>query len=158
MNKFLFSLLFIFLSCGASVKKKPYPQVTRSSDIKELGKLIDLKKFKPISVDYIYTLYDNSGMENRSIPGPSDHSLRALLVFNDSIFDHLLILRGVNPELQPLPDFKPTAFNFEFLDEETRTQLLAADTAYHGDHDHFFGTNGQVWFLKNKILLNDPVQ
>jgi hypothetical protein len=157
MNKYLIPILFIFLSCGTSVKKKPYPQVTRSSDIKELGKLIDLKKFKPISVDYIYTLYDNSGTENRSIPGPSDHSLQALLVFNDSIFDHLLLLRGVNPELQPLPDFKRSEFNFEFLDEETRVELMAADTSYHGDYDKFFGTNGHVWLLKNKVLLKDDI-
>lgn len=146
-------LIFILLfSCGTS-KKKPCPQTMESTSVEKLGEIIDLSKYKPTKVKFKYVYCDNSGTENRSIPGPSDHYLNALMYFDEATFKNLQMFKQVDTHIWPIPDFKKEDFDFDWLDEEIKTELMKSDTAYHGDHDRYFNSNGKLWMMENKLLL-----
>jgi len=55
----------------------------------------------------------------------------------------------------PSPNYDIQHFNFEWLDTDTRKELLRGDTSYHGHPDYFLGLGiqGKLWLLDNKILL-----
>jgi hypothetical protein len=66
-------------------------KTTISTDIEQLGKLLNLKKHKPTLVKYKYVSNDNGAQHERlTVPGPSDYSLQALLYFDSLTFDDIL--------------------------------------------------------------------
>jgi hypothetical protein len=127
---------------------------TISTDIDKLGKLLDFSTYKPTSVKFKYTYIDNSGPNKRiSVPGPSDYSLEALLYF-DTVTMEKFYEFDRNTEYDA-PNFKKEEFNFDWLPNDIREELLNSNPNYHGHPDFFFGTgdNGKSWYLENKILI-----
>lgn len=118
-----------------------------STDKSKLSKLINLKKYQPISVKYKYIFYDNS--KGRT-PGPSDDFLEAELIFDDKMMEEIFsILR--NTEIATI-NVSRSKFEFSWLDKETKKEL-AKQQEIGGESDFLFDSNGQIWILKNKILL-----
>ncbi|WMI68263.1 hypothetical protein [Mangrovimonas sp. YM274] len=101
-----------------------------------------------------YTYIDNSGQNERiSVPGPSDYFLEALLYF-DTVTMEKFYEFDRNAEYDA-PNFKKEEFNFDWLPNDIREELLNSNLNYHGHPDFFFGTgdNGRSWYLENKILI-----
>ena len=139
---------------GSDTIKDGNKITTFSTDTGKLSKLIDITIYKPIYANFKYIVIDNSGQNERlSVPGPSDSYLQAVLYFDTTTFSELK-KKFYNTNYQP-PNFNKQNFSFEWLDNTTRNELLQSDTGYYGDPDCFLGlgTNGKLWFLKNKVLL-----
>jgi hypothetical protein len=136
-----------------SIVKKGNITITYSTDIKKLGKLLDLKQYPPVKVKFKYTFIDNSGKSKRiSVPGPSDNYLEALMYFDSATFEKFIDFdRNAD---YPSPNYVLNDFKFEWLDFETEKELENSNKNYHGHPDFFFGTkNGKCWYLHNEILI-----
>ncbi len=155
MKKYAVFIILLFFSCGTSDKKKPYPTITQSTEVNELGKFLDFTQFKPTDVSFRYTYYDNSGQNDRSVPGPSDHYMQALMFFDSLTFKNILLNAQVESSNHPIPNYQKEEFNFDWLDREIKNELMRSDTSYHGHHDLYFGSGGQLWLMDKKILLYD---
>ena len=136
-----------------SVIKNGNSIITYSTDIKKLGKLINLKNYKPTRVKFKYFTIDNSSQNSRvSVPGPSDYSLEVLMYFDSITFKKFYAFDKTADYSSPNYDVEE--FKFDWLDKETLLELENSDKNYHGHPDFFFETNnGQSWYLENKILL-----
>ncbi len=157
----------ILISCNQSTDKKSdevsenekgekSKNVTEtiSTDIDKLGRLLDFSTYRPTSVKFRYTYIDNSGQNNRiSVPGPSDYILEALLYF-DTVTMQKFYEFERNAEFDS-PNFKKEKFDFDWLPNDIREELLNSNPNYFGHPDFFFGTgnNGKSWYLENKILI-----
>jgi len=136
-----------------SVIKNGNSTITYSTDIKKLGKLINLKDYKPTKVKFKYIVIDNSGQNSRiSIPGPSDYSLEVIMYFDSITFKKFYAFDKTADYSSPNYDIEE--FKFDWLDKRTLLELENSDKNYHGHPDFFFETNnGKSWYLDNKILL-----
>ena len=126
---------------------------TISTDINELGKLIDFRTYKPTNVKFKYVFIDNSAQNARiSVPGPSDYSLQALMYFDSLTFEKFYDFdRHAD---YSSPGYKKEEFEFDWLEQETLVELEKSNPNYYGHPDFFFGkTNGKSWYLDKKILL-----
>lgn len=132
-----------------SIVKKKNIIETYSTNIKQLSKLINLKKYRPISVKYHYTFIDNS--RGRS-PGPSDNFLEAELVFDDKTMEEIFFILK-NTEIVTI-NISRKKFEFSWLDNETKKEL-AKQQEIGGESDFLFDSNSEIWILKNKILLKE---
>lgn len=164
--KFLLTAL-IFSACNQSTDKKSENAAeneesvkaknlteTISTDINKLENLLDFSAYRPTSVKFKFIYFDNSGQNERiSVPGPSDHTLEALLYF-DTVTMEKFYEFDRNAEYDA-PNFKKEQFNFDWLPNDIQEELLNSNPNYHGHPDFFFGTgnNGKSWYLENKILL-----
>jgi hypothetical protein len=130
---------------------------TLSSDTAKLAKLLNLKKYKPYHIKFQYTFIDNSGGGERlSVPGPSDFKLEAILYFDTATFASIMDLykqAGWNA-----PNYNKEEFNFNWLDDSVKTELLKSEATYHGHIDLLFtepnDPNSHIWILDKKILLH----
>ena len=88
-----------------------------------------------------------------SVPGPSDSYLHAVLYFDSVTFNQLKAMYFNADYVSP--DYNKQEFNFDWLDQEVKEELLNSDADYHGHPDYFLGSgvNGKLWLLKNKLLL-----
>lgn len=131
-------------------------QTTISTDIEQLGKLLDFKTLKPVRVKYKYVFIDNSGRNERlSVSGPSDYSLQALLYFDSLTFEKFYEFdRHAD---YSSPNYDKSEFNFDWLDKDIRIELESSTSNYHGHPDFFFGSKGKSWYLDRKILLSKRV-
>lgn len=150
------ALAAIVVSCeGKSAdpgKKADNVSTTFSSSVEKLGKLIDLKKYKPAEVTFKHTVIDNSGGEDRiSVPGPSDYSLQAVLYFDSATFEIMLDVSRKSD--YALTDYGQEDFRFDFLSKEVAEELDRSNKNYHGLPDLFFGSGGSIWLLDKKVLL-----
>ena len=151
------------LSCGQPPReadnetlKQGNRSTTLSADTAKLSKIIDLSTYRPFNAKFKYVFIDNSGQNERlSVPGPSDSYLEAVLYFDSTAFNQIRA-KYFNTEYSS-PGFNKQSFNFEWLDAQTRAELLRTDTSYHGHPDSLFGSGarGKLWFLRNKILLTE---
>ena len=151
----------LFLSCGQDNKKADSDTVkdgnestTLSTDTSKLSKLIDITTYRPRHAKFKYLFIDNSGQDKRlSVPGPSDSYLQAVLYFDTATFNQLKTKYFSADYLSP--DYDRQEFNFEWLDQDVRKELLESDTSYHGHPDYFLGlgVKGKLWLLDNKLLL-----
>jgi hypothetical protein len=163
MTKNVLTLLFpmLLFSCGQNTKETDKDTVkdgnkstTLSSDTSKLSKIIDLTTFKPTHVKFKYVFIDNSGQNKRlSVPGPSDSYLQAVLYFDPATYRNFKTKYFYADYVAP--NYDKQDFNFEWLDPDTRRELLQFDTSYHGHPDFFLGlgVKGKLWFLKDKVLL-----
>lgn len=128
-------------------------QTTISTDIEQLGKLLDFKTYKPIRVKFNYVIIGNSGKHDRlSTSGTSDYSLQALLYFDSLTFEKFYEFdRHAD---YSSPNYDKSEFNFEWLDKDIRLELENSTSNYHGHPDFFFGSKGKSWYLNRKILLS----
>jgi hypothetical protein len=151
----------LLFACGQQTEKnnnettkEGNKSTTISTDTAKLSKLIDITSIKPTHAKFKYIFIDNSGQNERlTIPGPSDSYLQAVLYFDTSTFNQ--IRTKYFKADYPSPNYNRQDFNFEWLDPNTREELLKSDTFYHGHPDYFLGlgVKGKMWFLNNKILL-----
>ncbi|MCT4580419.1 MAG: hypothetical protein N4A35_03300 [Flavobacteriales bacterium] len=79
----ILSLFFLF-SCDSSNKQQKVPSI--SNDLDTLSKIINLEKYKPVSAQWVYYPL---GIENSSIPGPTDYQLEAVLYFEKETIEKL---------------------------------------------------------------------
>jgi hypothetical protein len=152
-----FAIAVVLFSCTEKSKDPETTKVdnistTFSSSAEKLGKLIDLKKYKPTEVTYKHTVIDNSGEEDRvSVPGPSDYSLQVVLYFDSATFESMLdVTRKADYEMN---NYSPEDFRFDFLPEVVMDELNKSSKYYHGNRDLFFGSGGKIWLLDKKVLL-----
>lgn len=133
-----------------SITKSGNISTTVSYDTAFLSRLINLSFYKPSAVQCEYTFIDNTG---RSVPGPSDYSLRAVMYFDSATFVSLLEEYSYADFVSPQLD--RNSFAFKWLPDSVTTELMATDTAYHGHPDIVFGSgvHSGVWLLKQKVLL-----
>jgi hypothetical protein len=116
-----------------------------------LARLINLTTFKPVHVKFKYVFIDNSAQNQRlSVPGPSDSYLQAILYFDSATFKTWKAKYFSTD--YPSPGFDKQGFNFDWLNDSVKAELLKSDTDYHGHPDYFFGAN-KLWMLDNKLLL-----
>jgi len=163
MTKNVLTLLLplLLFSCRQNTKetnkdtvKDGNKSTTLSSDTSKLSKIVDLTIFKPTHVKFKYVFIGNSGQNERlSVPGPSDSYLQALLYFDTATYRQLKTKYFYADYVSP--NYNKQDFNFEWLDTNTRKELLQSDTSYHGHSDFFLGlgVKGKLWFLKDKVLL-----
>lgn len=153
------ALIFLIISASCSqVEKRQNNSNSNissglSTDIDQLGKLLNFDNYKPSSVKFKYKVIGNSGKNERiSPPGPSDYSLEALLYF-DSLTFQKIIEFDRNADFPP-PGYNQEAFKFNWLDEAIISELGESDIHYTGHPDlHFGTTNGRSWYLDKKILI-----
>jgi hypothetical protein len=155
---------FLLLSCGQKKSKEDNEtskagniSTTISSDTSKLSKLINIDAFRPTQVKFKYIFIDNSGQNERlSVPGPSDNYLEAVLYFDTTTFKALRTKYFDADYLSS--NFDKLSFNFEWLDNDIKKELMKSDTNYHGHPDFFLGLghSGKLWFLDNKLLLIKP--
>jgi hypothetical protein len=158
-----FSILItvILFSCGQQEDKNGSETIkienmstTISTDSSKLSKLIDISIYKPTSVKFKYIFIDNSGQNERlSVPGPSDNYLEGILYFDTTTFKNLRA-KYFNVD-DSSPNLDKTYFNFDWLDDDIKNELIKSDTNYHGHPDFFLGLghSGKLWLLDNKLLL-----
>jgi hypothetical protein len=126
--------------------------MTYSTEIDKLGRLLDLKTYPPVKVEFKYFLIDNSGKNERlAVPGPSDFTLEALLYFDTLTFGKILEAGKVVDSA--MPNYQKSEFRFDWLDADVLTWLEDSDPDYHGHPDFFFHSKGKTWYLHNKILI-----
>jgi hypothetical protein len=154
----LAQLIFLASCVQPSAKKdgdtvvKGSQSVTISTDTAKLASLINIAIFKPANVKFKYLFFDNSGQNQRiSVPGPSDSYLEAILYFDSATFTQLKGRYFMAD--YPLQQSGRQDFNFEWLDNDVKNELLNCDTNYHGHPDLFFGGSNKLWLLNNKLLL-----
>ncbi len=125
-----------------------------STDIDKLEQLLDFKTYKPSKVKFKYAFIDNSGQNQRlSVPGPSDHSLQALLYFDSLTYEEFL--DDDRKAEYPSPNRNKDEFKFDWLDEDILEELDNSKEDDHGRTSFFLGsTNSKVWYLDKKILIS----
>ncbi|MGG9962287.1 hypothetical protein [Ferruginibacter sp. SUN106] len=131
-------------------------KTTISTDTAALGRLISLKYYHPRSVKFLYSFIDNSGTADRSVPGPSDYTLQAVLYFDSATFQSI-VTDYMKPDWVS-PHYTKEEFNFSWLDTTVKKELLQTDSSYHGHIDLFWNEpnnpNCHTWMLHNKLLLH----
>jgi hypothetical protein len=152
-----FTALVSCVQDGAAQKNegKYAVRILDASDGDQLGKLINLEKFRPEKVTFRYIFIDSSGQNNPDyLPGlTEDNSLQAVLYFDSATFERMR-------EQASLMDyksvhFKKETFNFEFLDKKVRQELMHSAEKYQGHPDLFFESkDGKLWLLDRKILFS----
>ena len=158
---YLIITTILLLSCRQKKSKEDYEttkagniSTTISADTSKLSKIIKIDVFKPTQAKFKYIFMDNSGQNERlSVPGPSDNYLEAVLYFETTTFNALKT-KYFKAEY-PSPNFDKQSFNFEWLDNDIKNELMKSDTNYHGHPDFFLGLgqSGKLWLLDNKLLL-----
>lgn len=156
---YILTTTILLLSCGQQTDKtnnettkEGNVSTTISTDTSKLASLIDIKVFKPTHVKFKYTFTDNSGQNERiSVPGPSDNYLQAILYFDATTFKNLKTKYYTINYVSP--NFAKQSFNFEWLDNDIKNELIKSDTNYHGHPDYFLGGTNKLWLLDNKLLL-----
>jgi hypothetical protein len=124
---------------------------TLSSDTAKLGKLINLRLYKPTAAKFKYTFIDNSGQNERlSTPGPSDSYLEAILYFDAATFAQLL--KDAEQRDSTISSLSKEEFNFDWLDQSIKDELTKSEAVYE-KHSEVFAGSSEVWFLDNKLLL-----
>jgi hypothetical protein len=163
MTKLISTLIgtLLLFACGQRTDKNDSETIkegnkstTISTDTAKLSNLIDITSFKPTHARFKLIFIDNSGQNERlTVPGPSDSYLQAVLYFDTTTFTQIKT-KYFNADY-PSPNYDRQNFNFDWLDTNTREELLKSDTSYHGHRDYFLGSGERVklWFLNNKILL-----
>jgi hypothetical protein len=148
-------------SCGETdIKDKETITVnnkstTISTDTSELGKLINLKRFKPTHVKFKFVHYDNSAKNQRlSISGPSDSYLEAVLYFDPITFHKI---QQDNLLLSTVSSNRKTEYQFVWLDNDIKRELVKTDGLITDWPPHFFVASplnhGGFFTLHNKLLL-----
>jgi hypothetical protein len=159
-NSIYIPVLVLLIACGQQAKtKEEYTiingnqYITISTDTAVLSKLINIQLLKPDSVRFKYIFFNNSGQDQRlSIPGPSDSYLQAILYFDAATFEKAkgkYTTAGYSQQQSIIQDF-----NFDWLENDVKEELLQSDSNYHGHPDWFFGGNNKIWLLHNKLLLS----
>lgn len=148
-------LLVVFAACRSQQPPlNDNKKVTVSTDIAELGKLLNLKTFPPEKVQFRNTVRDNSGGDDPlAIPGPSDSYLEAILYYNPETFRKLQA--ALDSSQSASAEYQEKDFEFDWLSQEIKEELSQSDTSYHGHDDPFFSrnSNSRLWLLKGKLLL-----
>ncbi|WP_162903387.1 hypothetical protein [Taibaiella koreensis] len=150
------SLLLSQLACGLSsctqgdsIREDGKKTEMVSTSTEELGKLIDLSRYRPQKVKFRYLFRNNAAQGRIDIPGPSDYFVEALLYFDTATFKRLSGLSHL------LPDTNRVAFRFDWLDQEVSDELAHTTRGYRGNPDFFFkGAHGKAYYLDNKILIS----
>lgn len=157
----ILTLTTLLFSCGQTEEKdnetikQDNVSTTISTDTSKLGKLIDLKNYKPTQVKYKYVFMDNSGQDKRlSVPGPSDSYLEAVLYFDNATFNQLL---EDNRKLSTISTGRKEDYQFDWLSNDIRMELDKVDSLRYDCPPPFFTsdglTRGGYFMLDNKILL-----
>jgi len=122
-----------------------------SSDINKLGKLINLKNFRPEKIMY-HHMYIETINGTGSEAEPKDDYLQAVLYFDSTTFQKMLEV-SKNADYS-LPNYSRGQFEFPWLERALFSELENSDSDYHGHPDLFFDTqDGKIWFLDQKILF-----
>lgn len=151
----------LIISCGQTeikdneTTKENNISTTFSSDLNQLGKLINIKRYRPTKVKFKHVFIDNSGQDSRlSVPGPSDSYLEAVLYFDTSTFHRLL---NDNMLLSTISTNHKTEYQFDWLDNEIKSEIEKMDVKRNDCAPTFFVSgglrNGGYFMLDNKVLL-----
>lgn len=163
MIRFFYIIItsILVLSCGQQkdivdneTTKAGNISITISADSSKLSRIINIHSYRPTQVKFKYSFIDNSGNNDRlSVPGPLDNYLEAVMYF-DTITFKALKAKYFEADY-PSPNFDKLSFNFDWLDNDTKNELMKSDTNYQGHPDFFFGLghSGKLWLLNNKLLL-----
>lgn len=168
MSKNTFILLFLtlfYFSCGQKNRTEEIDTETTvvgnitttiSEDKEKLGKLINLKTYEPTSVKFKYQHIDNSGAKDRSVPGPSDYYLQAVMQYDSATYNTMRN-NYLNLSVE-LPNIKKEDFLFDWLDESTKNELTTASGFGALARYYTYAEKGKVWVMKNKILFYESSQ
>lgn len=122
-----------------------------SDDINKLGKLINLKNFRPKKVMYHHTYIETINGDG-SASEPNDDYLQAVLYFDSLTFQKMLEI--TKKADYSLSNHSKTKFAFPWLSRELSNELENSNPGYHGHPDLFFESEGgKLWFLDQKVLL-----
>jgi hypothetical protein len=144
---------FIQNAISDSIVKEGNKTTTISTNVEELGRILDFKAYKPVKVKFKYVYYDNSGGNDRlTVPGPSDHVLQAVLYFDSLTFSKILAF-DKHADF-PAPNYHMHTFQFDWLDTNV-LQELTHSTKNNTGHPDFFFRKGKMkcWYLDRKIIL-----
>jgi hypothetical protein len=82
------TLVLTFVLCIVGCKSSNDLKVVKPSEnISELSRHINLKRYKPLKVKWIYE--KQGGPSNSRVPGPSDYKLEAVLFFDKATIKEL---------------------------------------------------------------------
>jgi hypothetical protein len=136
-----------------SIVKVGNKTTTISTDVEELGRILNFKEYKPTKVKFKYTYIDNSGSDELlSVPGPSDYYLEAILYFDSLTFSRILAF-DKHADFAA-PNYNVQTFQFDWLDTNVLQELTHSTKSNTGHPDFFFRKgNTKCWYLDRKILL-----
>lgn len=105
--------------------------VVISSDIDELGKLLDFKTYRPTKVQF-RCVRKTASNENKE---RSDYSLQAVLYFDSLTMEKMFDFDRHADYLSP--DYKKESFMFNWLDINVLKEMENSSPNYHGHPDFF---------------------
>lgn len=155
----LFSICCLGIACSnneaTNRKEAETNKITLpDTSVENLSRIIDLSRYNPDSVKYIYTFHDNSGNNNRaSVPGPSDSYLEAVLYFKKTDFEKLQ--KQYSSSQASSLTYKKESFIFDWLNKPIKDEIANADSTVTGYTDTLFGNmiDGKILLINNKALL-----
>jgi hypothetical protein len=133
----LLPLLCILLlsSCERSNDLKV---VKPSENISELSRHINLKRYKPLKVKWIYE--KQGGPSNSRVPGPSDYKLEAVLFFDKATIKELKENYSLL-SVSLLPSPTKGQYKFEWLDQNIIKKLNNKNLM---NYNPYFFNNGNT--------------
>lgn len=130
---FIFSMSFFGCESSNDIKA-----VKPSENISELSMHINLKRYKPLKVKWIY--YRQGGPSNSRVPGPSDYKLEAVLFFDKTTIKEL----KENYSLLSVSLLSPPIngqYKFEWLDQNIIKKLNNKNLI---NYNPYFFNNGNT--------------
>jgi hypothetical protein len=157
----ILTITTLLTSCGQTeiqdkeTTKEDNISTTISSDTNRLGKLINIRRYRPTHVKFKYVFVDNSGQDQRlSVPGPSDSHLEAVLYFDTTTFHRLL---NDNMLLSTISTNHKTEYQFDWLDNDVKNEIEKMDSNTNDFPPTFFMgeqlIDGGYLMLDQKISL-----
>jgi hypothetical protein len=153
-------LTFIISACQRQNNKTEHNYLsnspTISTNIQELGKLIDIEKYKPIKIAFRYHVQGEKNNDRVTVPGPTDYALEAVLYFDTATYHHLIYdnmkVSTVNQDY-----FNKKDYEFGWLDKDIADEIENLMPAYRDEPPQFFMRypliHGGYLLLGDKIVL-----
>lgn len=155
----LFALSLGSCELNGSTEETPVSYLVKSDEstkVNQLGKLINLQKFRPEKVEFHHT-YIKTINGNGSEEAPKDDYLQAVLYFDSQTFQKMSDL--CKKADYALPNYRKKTFDFPWLSKELSIELENSDPNYHGHPDLFFESEGgKLWFLDQKVLFSRDIK
>jgi hypothetical protein len=138
-----------FFGCESSNDIKA---VKPSENISELSMHINLKRYKPLKVKWIY--YTQGGPSNSRVPGPSDYNLEAALFFDKATIKELKENYSLL-SVSLLPNPIKGQYNFEWLDQKIINKLNYKNLLNYDPYFFFNGNtmHGSFTIVDEEIVL-----
>ena len=147
--------LYFFYSCSRNPKKKIDTNQVYKDKVM-LGKILDLKTFKPETVLFKYRPILNSieGEQPWFLPAPKDYVLEAVLFFNPETIQKLKAEMQSKAKHTKNEKSSKEIFIFSWLPDTLKKEILKSETLTEYPADVFFNTGtSEMIILKDKVVL-----